>query len=127
MIFSVPQQTQLGDHVIAKTFLIAHSSFETNSDRSYENDEVNQWIKNMNREEIYSLHRACSSFDPPLENDLLAILKRQGLRALKERNTICKYIGITPSEYLEANPNADIDEQEIVKKYILEMMGEVVA
>ena len=127
IILSVPQHTQLGRRVIANTLLIANSSFETNNRGYYQNDEdVNTWLKNINQGEGSTLHLACSGFNPPLENDLLAILKRQGQRALKERNSIGMYIGITPLQYLEANPNADIDEQEIVKKYILEMMGEVV-
>lgn len=34
-------------------------------------------------------------------------------------------IGITPSEYLAANPYFDIDEGKLVKRYVLEMMGEI--
>ena len=127
IILSVPQNTQLGENVIANTLLLANSSFETNSRGNYENHEdVNTWLKNINQGDEFALHRACSGFNPPLENDLVVTLKEQGLRALKERNSIAKYVGVTPLEYLEANPYAEIDEQEIMKKYILEMMGEVV-
>ena len=123
IILSVPQHTQLGENVIACTPLIAASSFEINNQGFYQNlDEVNQWIKNINQDEIYSPHRACSTVNPPLENDIVATMRRQGLGALREPNSI----GVTPLQYLEANPYADIDEEKIMKKYILEMMGEVV-
>ena len=123
IILSVPQHTQLGENVIACTPLIEKSHSETNHLGYYQNlDEVNQWIKNINQGEIYSLHRACSAVNPPLENDIVATMRRQGLGALREPNSI----GVTPLQYLEANPYAEIDEEKIMKKYILEMMGEIV-
>ena len=51
------------------------------------------------------------------------IVKRQGLVSFRKKNEI----DITPLEYLEANPFAkDIDQSSVVKRYVLEMMGEVV-
>lgn len=126
IILSVPQHTQLGRNVIAATALIETSPFETFADGFYENDEnedeVNQWIKNINQGEGSTLHLVCSAFNPPLENDIVATMRQQGLQALSEPNSI----GVTPLEYLEANPNAQIDQSAIVKRFVLEMMGEVV-
>ncbi|GFH58495.1 hypothetical protein CTEN210_14971 [Chaetoceros tenuissimus] len=123
IIFSVPQTTQLGENVIAATALIEASPFELTHQHLYwQHEEVNAWIKNINQGDEFALHRACSAVNPPLENDLVAILKEQGLDAWRVPNAI----DVTPLQYLEANPYAEIDEQEIVKKYILEMMGEVV-
>ena len=33
--------------------------------------------------------------------------------------------GITPSQYLEENPYADIDEMDIIREYVSKMMGEI--
>ncbi|GFH58402.1 hypothetical protein CTEN210_14878 [Chaetoceros tenuissimus] len=117
IILSVSQNTQLGDDVIANTALIRASPFPTENQ-----EEVKQWIKNINQGEIYSLHRACSTLNPPLENDIIATMRRQGLGALRALNSI----GLTPLQYLEANPYANIDQKSIMKKFILETMGEVV-
>ena len=35
-------------------------------------------------------------------------------------------IGVTPSEYLAANPYADVDEKKLMKRFVLEKMGEIV-
>ncbi|GFH50292.1 leucine-rich repeat domain-containing protein [Chaetoceros tenuissimus] len=126
IILSVPQHTQLGDKVIAWTKLIKASSFETNAIGVYDDsisENVNEWIKNINGDDDqYALHRACSSFNP-LSEIIYEIVKRQGLIAFKKKNEI----GITPLQYLEANPFAkDIDQSSFVKRYILEMMGEAV-
>ncbi|GFH44362.1 predicted protein [Chaetoceros tenuissimus] len=85
------------------------------------NLEVNDWIKEINRAEECALHRACSSFNP-LEEIIHDILKRQGLISVKRKNNI----GITPMQYLEANPYADIEEKTIMKRYLLDIMGEMV-
>ena len=106
LMLSVPQYTQLGDGVICGTALIEAYTY----DRAF-NDEVNEWIKSINDGDENALHRACASSNPPLENDILLIMQRQGLVELRKRNSI----GVTPLQYLEANPYADIDEQEILK------------
>ena len=48
-------------------------------------------------------------------------MKDNGLATMNLPNDI----GITPSEYLAVNPYSEIDEGKLVKKYILEMMGDV--
>ena len=83
---------------------------------------MNQWIKNINRGEGSTLHRAFSVFNPPLENEIAATMRRQGLGALREPNSI----GVTPMQYLETNPYAHIDQSAIVKRFVLEMMGEAI-
>lgn len=122
IILNVPQHCQLGEQVISDTALIAVSSFETTSAGGlyYSNDEVNTWIKNINQSEECALHRACSSFNPITEI-IFEISKRDGLQSFQKENEI----GITPVKYLEENPFADVDQVAIVKKYILEMMGEI--
>ena len=122
IILSVPRDTQLGENVIHDTALIRKSHFETNQDGKYENhEEVNNWIREVHMDDQYALHRVCASFNP-LPEVILQVLRSHGLKALKMRNSI----GITPFQYLESNPFADIDQKEIMKQYILEMMGEVV-
>ncbi|GFH44360.1 hypothetical protein CTEN210_00834 [Chaetoceros tenuissimus] len=132
MIFVVPPRTELEGRVIANTALIKESPFETDDEGCYANRyEVNQWIKTINwnndgtrqREmnEKYSLHRACSSFNP-LEDIIFDIVKRQGLTSFYGRNSI----GITPLQYLEANPYSEVKQKKIINRYVLAMMGEIV-
>ena len=124
IIFNVPQQTRLGENAISNTALIMASPFETNYWREYENTEqVNQWIKNLIQGEEYELHRACSSFNPSKEI-IYGIVKRKGTSPFQKKNEI----GMTPFDYLEANPFVDIeiDQRALMKRYILEMMGETV-
>jgi len=127
IIFHVPQTTELGDNVIANTALIQASHFEEDELQLglsyYQNsEEVNVRIKNINgQDEEYALHRACSSFNP-ISDTIYEIVKRQGLESLKKENEI----GITPLQYLEKNPFADIDQRKLMKRYILEMMGEII-
>ena len=54
------------------------SPFELDIDGNYENqtDEVHNWIKNINSDEKYSLHRACSSFQP-LKEVINAIVEKK--------------------------------------------------
>ncbi|GFH44361.1 leucine-rich repeat domain-containing protein [Chaetoceros tenuissimus] len=115
LIIHVPLQTRLGNCVIFGTALIQTIN------QLVDNDILNNWIRNINRAEEYALHRACSSFNP-LEEIIHAIVKRQGLQSLKKRN----FIRLTPMQYLEANPYTDIEEKKIMKRYILDMMGEIV-
>ncbi|GFH61867.1 hypothetical protein CTEN210_18343 [Chaetoceros tenuissimus] len=125
IILHVPQDTQLGFKLIEKTALIRRSLFKryTNDLGLYEINEINDLIKNINGDtDEYALHRACSSYNP--STDLIYdLVKRQGLKALNKKNEI----GITPLDYLDANPFADnIDHRGLMKRYILEMMGEAV-
>ncbi|GFH44363.1 hypothetical protein CTEN210_00837 [Chaetoceros tenuissimus] len=112
IIFNVPQHTELGNNVIARTALKKvniHFNNEVNND---------EWIKDINEAEEFALHRACSSFNP-LEEIIHAIVKRQGRRSLKKKN----HIGVTPLQYIDTNPYTDIEEKKIMKQYILDMMG----
>ncbi|GFH56968.1 predicted protein [Chaetoceros tenuissimus] len=79
-----------------------------------------RWAKSINNEEAYALHRACSSSNPIAET-IHDLVKRQGIEAMRMKNAI----GITPSQYLAANTFADISGQEIINRYISEMMGDV--
>ncbi|GFH44378.1 leucine-rich repeat domain-containing protein [Chaetoceros tenuissimus] len=131
MIFIVPLHTRFRRCVIANTALIKASPFEIDNEGSYANThEVNQWIKTINwndngnrrmgMNEEYSLHRACSSFNP-MEEIIYGIVQREmGLGVFQRKNSI----GITPSQYLKANPYADIDERQIMKRFVLDMIGE---
>ena len=118
IIFNVSPTTDLSGNVIAKTALFEVSPFET---RHYRHEEVNTWIKSINNSEGLTLHRICSSGTPNTEQ-IYRYVKDHGLRAMKFPNSI----GITPSQYLAANPYFEFEEGKLVKRYILEMMGEVV-
>ena len=127
IILSVPRHTTLGDDLISKTALFEASHFETDETDEYDgyydnNQEVNTWIKNINdNNEEYALHRACSAFNP-ISDIIYEIVRRQGPASFQKENKI----GITPVRYLEENPYANIDQQKLMKRYILEMMGETV-
>ena len=128
IILSIPQTIELGDNVIANTKLIKSSHFSEDELQidiigNYEiNEEVNAWIKNVNgNDEKYALHRACSSFNP-MTDIIYGIVKRQGLKSFHKKNAI----GITPLQYLEENPFGEIEQQKLMKRFILEMMGEAV-
>ncbi|GFH50291.1 hypothetical protein CTEN210_06767 [Chaetoceros tenuissimus] len=125
IIFNVSRQTQLGEHVIANTALIRGSPFKVSSFfGNYENtEEVNQWIKGINEDDTYELHQACSSFNPLIEI-IYGIVKRKGPCAFHKKNEI----GMTAVDYLEANPciENEIDQNVLMKRYVLEMMGEAV-
>ncbi|GFH44635.1 hypothetical protein CTEN210_01109 [Chaetoceros tenuissimus] len=122
IIFHVPQHTELGEHVIEDTALIRASPFATNNNGYYDNyEEVNEWIKNRHASDNqFSLHRACSSFNP-LDEVILEIIKRHGVGTFKEPDSV----GVTPSQYLSENPYTEIKEHKIIKRYILDMVGEV--
>ncbi|GFH44715.1 leucine-rich repeat domain-containing protein [Chaetoceros tenuissimus] len=122
IIFSVSRHTELDDNVIAKTELIEASPFTTDNIGFYDNnDEVNEWIKNRHADNQFSLHRACSSYNP-LDVVIFDIVKREGLKAFKKSDSV----GVTPSQYLSENPFAEVEEQKMIKRYILDMMGEVI-
>ena len=113
IILSVPQHTQLNlvDTITAGTRL---SQFEHVV-------QLNEWIKNINNGNDFDLHRECASYDPS-EEVILGILKERGLLSFKEENKI----GITAARYLEENPFSEIDEQKLIKKFVLDVMGEVI-
>ncbi|GFH50054.1 hypothetical protein CTEN210_06530 [Chaetoceros tenuissimus] len=127
IILSVPRQTQLGECVIGRTKLLRASPYGIPlHDGLYDNitnSNVNFWIKNIHgNDDRFALHRACSSFNP-IAQVIYEIVKRQGLMSFQRKNRI----GITPTQYLEVNPFAeDIDQCSVVKRYVLEMMGEAV-
>ncbi|GFH57184.1 hypothetical protein CTEN210_13660 [Chaetoceros tenuissimus] len=115
LIFNVPANTVLGRDVIYRTALMRkYIALELD-------EEVNTWIKNINNNDEDELHRACSSFNPNNRN-ILNIVQQQGLKSLKTENMN----GITASEYLCANPFANITERMIIETYILKMVGEQV-
>ncbi|GFH61984.1 hypothetical protein CTEN210_18460 [Chaetoceros tenuissimus] len=123
IIFSVPQHTLIGRNVFAKTKLFQLSPFEeVHTNGSYINhDQVNAWVRDINANEEYALHRACCSFNPLLDI-IYQLVRRNGLRAFRVQNAI----GITPSQYLDANPLAQDIQKKVMNRYILEMMGETV-
>ncbi|GFH61965.1 hypothetical protein CTEN210_18441 [Chaetoceros tenuissimus] len=122
IIFSVPPNTRIGRNVFVKTELFEVSPFEVDRLGHYRNiDQVNAWVRDINASQEYALHRACCSFNP-LFVIIYQIVRRNGLQAFKVPNRI----DITPSQYLEANPFAQVDQKEIINKYIVEMMGETV-
>ncbi|GFH47153.1 leucine-rich repeat domain-containing protein [Chaetoceros tenuissimus] len=124
VIVGMSQHTQVGMGVFQNTSLLEASPFDLDEDGDYDYDDddaVIQWIKSNNDGEAYALHRACSSFNP-LSEIIHALVKRYGVRAMKMKNAI----GITPSQYLAANMFTDISEKEIINRYILDMMGEVI-
>ena len=120
-IFHIHPNVQLGEFLLSKTKLLRDSRFELDECGNYEDqtDEVHNWIKNINNDEKYSLHRACTSFQP-LKEVLFAIITVKGIGTFQIKNEA----GITPSRYLKENPYADIEEMDIVRDYIATMMGE---
>ena len=121
IIFHVPQTTELGTSVISNTALIRASPFKANEySSSNSSEEENPWIKNLNQGEEYAMHRVCSLFNPHTEI-IFEIVNRDGLQCFKKKNKI----GITPAQYLDVNPFAEIDQIAIAKRYVLEMMCEI--
>ena len=125
LIVGMPQHVRLGEGVFFHTLLMKKSPIETDEDGEYNEDDDDEaaieWIKSINNEDAYALHRVCSSFYNPLYEIVYSLVKQQGIKAMKMPNEI----GVTPSQYLAANTFADISEKEIVNRYISEMMGEV--
>ena len=114
IILSVPETTDIGP-VIAGTGLMQFSPFE-----AYEY-EVNDWIQNLHQEEEFALHRECASYEPS-EDIMYEIIKRRGLSSIHVKNTI----GLTAFEYLQKNPYTDINEQKLIKRLVLDLMGELI-
>ncbi|GFH61969.1 hypothetical protein CTEN210_18445 [Chaetoceros tenuissimus] len=121
IIFDVPQHTQfLGGSVLLDTALIHASPFVHAQDRDFRQwDEVKAWIKDINRDsEDYSLHRLCCSDYPDFEQ-VYAFVKDNGLEVMKNLNNI----GVSPYQYLAANPYVDFEAQTLINRYILEKMN----
>ncbi|GFH50332.1 hypothetical protein CTEN210_06808 [Chaetoceros tenuissimus] len=118
-ILSIPQNTELNRNgIIGYTNNpLQRASFE----RIFGINEVNTWLKDINGEEQFALHRICSSFEPTLDMILDIMMDKGGPKAFKVRNSI----GITPSRYLHENPYTNMEEREIIQKYVLKMMGEL--
>lgn len=96
IIFHIPQQTRLGHGVISRTKLIESTPF---ADRyGGRMQEAHTWFKNFNGSDEYSLHRACSSYQP-LQEVIRGIVEERGLGAFTKKNEL----DITPSEYLKEN------------------------
>ena len=104
--------------MIIRTALIRASPLDYNQSN---NEEINEWIKNIDNNDEYTLHRACSSFNPSTDI-IYKIVKRQGIVSFQKNNEI----GITPLQHLKENPFADIDQKKLMKRCILEMMGEII-
>ena len=122
IILGMPQHVELGERVFGNTALIMKSPIETEFgyyDGNDENEAV-RWVMSINNGDADTLHRACASFNP-LSDIIHDLVKRQGIESMRKKNAI----GITPSQYLEANTFAEISEKEIINRYISEMMGEV--
>ncbi|GFH57036.1 hypothetical protein CTEN210_13512 [Chaetoceros tenuissimus] len=113
IIFNVPRQTQLGRN------MIMHTALERASPFSYQPS--SQWIKNVNMDNNYALHRECASMNPS-EEVIYAILKERGQKSFQLKNKV----GVAASRYLCENPYTDITEQKLIKRYVLELMGEIV-
>ena len=112
-IFNVPQHTEVPEDALSKTALEA---------KAQDGNFTIEWVKSINEDNEYSLHRLCSSMDPSEARIYQVICEQGGLSAMARKNTI----GITPSEYLAANPYADVDEMKLMKRFVLENMGEIV-
>ncbi|GFH57103.1 hypothetical protein CTEN210_13579 [Chaetoceros tenuissimus] len=125
IILTIPRHTQLGENAIGNIALIKASPFETNRRDEYDNnDEVNEWIKGLNQNEEFALHRECATYEPS-ENAIFEIVKHQGLRSIHVKNQI----GLTGFEYLQKNPYTDIelDQQKLINRLVLDLMGEIIA
>ena len=123
-IFHFPQEVELGTNVIFGTALAKASDYSLTTDGRYglgDRDAVNQWLKNINNDEKFALHRACASFQP-LKEVILAIILQKGLNAFRVENSA----GITPSRYLQENPYTDLTEKQIIHDYVMKMIGDVV-
>ena len=107
--------------------MLAKSPFDIDFQNIYGNyhelnhGELNDWIKNHHEGNEFTLHRACTSYNP-LDEVIFEIIKREGIGAFKKPDRV----GVTASEYLSENPYTEIEEQKIIKRYILDMMGEVI-
>ncbi|GFH57052.1 hypothetical protein CTEN210_13528 [Chaetoceros tenuissimus] len=123
IILSVPQHTSLGNFLIDDSDLLSELNIpDLLSELNIPNHEkVNSWIKSINKEEEFELHLECASYGPSGEV-ICSILKEQGLSYFHEENKI----GITAFQYLKANPFFEIEEQHLINKFVLGMIGETI-
>ena len=77
----------------------------------------NEWVKNLNNGDQYSLHRACCSSPPDLQV-ICDNLEKGGLEVLNVENRN----GITPCQYLRENPYTDMTDIDIIRHFIAWMM-----
>lgn len=138
LVFHVPSDTELeGEFGVIDNFslLIKTPPFKAvpgpeNSGEiagiEYER-RINQLFKDINNGEDYALHRLCASYD--LDEETIhqsfkdAANKKDFLQDFYHKQNA---IGVTPAQYLEANPYSNIDIVELVtfcRRYVQEMMG----
>ncbi|GFH57197.1 predicted protein [Chaetoceros tenuissimus] len=116
-LLNVPQNTNLVEpHWIIRDTVL-YSKYELQR----ADPELDVWLKNINDDDEFALHRVCASFEPTLDMILHTMKEKGGPKAFKVENNI----GITPSQYLKENPYATVTEKEIIEKYVLQMMGEL--
>ncbi|GFH44055.1 hypothetical protein CTEN210_00529 [Chaetoceros tenuissimus] len=123
-ILNVPNDTKIDTFhdiyiMIHRTELLERSPFEctTISESSLsEYKFVNTWIKTLNNDEKFVLHKVCCSYQPTIQ-DIHTLILDKGFKAFQEKNNV----GITPSEYLAENPYASIKEMDIIQYFIQEM------
>ena len=111
--------------MVHHTALIKKSLFETYKFGNDGNEErVNEWIKNLNQNQEFALHRECKSIEPPTKHNIYEIIKLQGLQSIHVKNQI----GVTVFEYLQKNPYTDtaIDEHKLITRLVLDLMGEII-
>ncbi|GFH47859.1 hypothetical protein CTEN210_04335 [Chaetoceros tenuissimus] len=125
IILSVPQHTFIANaDAVRATALIEASPFDADYWGVYASRAVvEEWIKNINAEEQFELHRLCSSYFHPSEDYIYKLIKERNC-SLRSLTQLKNSIGVTPFEYLSANPFADIDQRKIVRRFVLDMMGE---
>lgn len=115
-IFHVPFHTHIESHSLSYTKLIVNSPFHHDFLGEYA-EEAHNWVKNVNTDDRYALHRICCSHQPSIQ-EIYNIIRENGIGAFNEENMI----GITPSKYLNENPFADVTEMEIIRSFTMKMM-----
>ena len=116
-IFNVSQHTEVADDALKMTAL-----YWKIRDVTTTSPNLVAWVKSINDDDEYALHRLCSSMDPSEDEIYQLICQQVGLSTMALKNSI----GINPSEYLASNPYADVDEMKLMKRFVLEKMGEIV-
>ncbi|GFH57177.1 hypothetical protein CTEN210_13653 [Chaetoceros tenuissimus] len=97
IIFSVPQNIQqFAEDAINNTAL--KRAYDENNPN---NQSLAEWIKNLNMEEEYQLHRLCSSDTPSFDTIATKVREHEdGIGAMDVPNNM----GISPFQYLSYNP-----------------------
>lgn len=112
-IFHAPEQIELGDHIIHGSKLIEYAPYKSDDDRAWFSQ---HWAMNVNHSEKNALHRICCSFRPTAES-IFAVIENQGIASFPMKNEV----GISPCQYLEENPYANITQIEIIRHYVTKM------